>query len=204
MIRMLPTLALLLAPPAAAGDAPRAPAVEPAVSGICANPAGNLLVTPPPGGTPAVLELSKDGTLVKSWAYPDGAPLEVSDSDPSGRPILLDAGDGRVLVLDASKAEPAATLSLKSIAGEGKSLAPLVRAAPDGGVLIPLADGTAVLHVSLAGESKKIPLAGTPAGVGDFDAAEDGKLAILDPQARTIHLYAADGTAPQTVAIPGG
>src|SRR4051812_20755151 len=104
-------LSLLLAPGAAPQtQAQQAPQAGAGLSGVAAAPTGNLLVSPAPGDTPAVLEIGPDGALVKSWPYPDGTPLEIVDADPSGRPILLDAQGGRILVLDPAKPESAVLL----------------------------------------------------------------------------------------------
>lgn len=182
---------------------PAAPARDPSLTGLSTGASGNLLVSPLPDAPPGVLDITADGGLARTWPAPEGEPIEVVDADPSGRPIVLNARDARIHVLgDAAIAHTVFLATLKGV--DARALAPFIRSGPGGTVMVPMADGSAVVRIPAAGgDPATIKLAGTPAPIADFDVADDGRIAILDGNGKRLRLYGADGSGPQDVPLGG-
>lgn len=183
------------APPASGTSGGATPVAPPPLTGIEADAAGSIFVTPAHPERPAVLAISEDGELLREWARPRPIPLEITDVDSAGRPMALDTATATVFVFDAAGGNGAPRMvELTTIEGlDPRSLAPFVRAAKDGTLVLPTVEGNAVVRIDAAGKATTLRLQGATAPVGDFDVADDGRMALLDPRGRRVRLYDAGG-----------
>lgn len=192
---------LIAAATAPAGQGAAELALVPAISGVAATPSGNVLVSPAPGTGPAVLEIGPDGALVRSWPLPVGPDVEVVDALADGSPVCVDPRSARLFVLGAGKV--LRDVDLRKLEGiDARSLAPLVRAAPGGALMLPALDGAAAVSISPEGEGRVVRLSGA-FPLTDFDVSDDGRIALLDSTTRRMRIHAADGTLLSEFPLAG-